>query len=451
MRYLPHTQSEIDEMLEVIGISSLDELFAPIPGHLQLDGPLDLPEPMDELTLDAHMRELADSCRMSGGTLSFLGAGLNEHYLPHAISQLLLRSEFATAYTPYQPEISQGTLQAIFEYQSMMAAILDLDVVNASMYDGAHATAEGLLMALRANNRQRALLAPTLHPEYRQVAATYLAPSAELLTAGPISDQGTVDLASLRTLLATDKQIGCVAVGSPNFLGCVEPMAEIHSLCSEAGIPLLQAFTEPLAFGVLKPPGQVGASIATGEAMTLGSSLGFGGPSLGVFAITNQLVRHMPGRLSGQTVDQEGRTGYVLTLSTREQHIRRERATSNICTNQGLCATATAIYFALLGKEGYRRLAGLNLSRAEFAKRSLAQVSGVIIPFGAPTFNEFTIELPCEAAQLAEECAQDGLIIGLPLSRFFPERTRQLIVAVTEVHTRSAIERLVATIADKLR
>jgi glycine dehydrogenase subunit 1 len=446
VRFLPHTDDEIVEMLAEIGVDSLDDLFEPIPAALRLRRPLDIEPGIDEMTLTARLQAIADRNIISRSTVSFLGAGLYEHYVPHAVGQLLLRSEFLTAYTPYQPEISQGTLKTLFEYQSMMATLLGLDVANASMYDGAHGAAEAALMAMRLTRKSTALVSPLLHPEYRDVISTYLGHNATGVTLDTTADDGTTDLDGLERTLEATPDAACVVIQSPNFWGCIEPVQKIADLCKASKALLVVTFNEPLAFGVLEPPGELGADIAAGEAMTLGNSIGFGGPSLGVFAARKQYLRQMPGRLAGQTVDAEGREGYVLTLSTREQHIRRARATSNICTNQGLCATAAAIYLSLVGKQGLVELSRINLSKAEYAKAQLTGLPGVSLRYSAPTFNEFTLRLPLDAATLVEQCAKDGVLCGVPASRYFPERPDELLVAVTELHSREAIDRLVASV-----
>lgn len=446
MRYHPHTDDEIGEMLQVAEVGSLDDLFAPIPDNLKLNRVLELPSALDEIALDDHLNRLAESNRDGRKTSSFAGAGVYEHYVPHAVRQLIQRSEYLTAYTPYQPEISQGTLKVLFEYQTMMAEILGLDVANASMYDGAQATAEAALMAMRVKRRQSAVICSSVHPQYVEVMRTYLRHTAEILPTVALTDAGVTDVVELQRLLESSKDIACVVLQTPNAFGCVENVQQVAQLCEQNGVLLVVAFNEPLAFALLKPPGQLGADIAAGEAISLGSAMGLGGPSLGVFAARQQFVRQMPGRLSGKTVDSSGREGYVLTLSTREQHIRRARATSNICTNQGLCATATAIYLSLLGKQGFTELAKVNLSKAEYAKKRLTSLPGIELRYPTPTFNEFTLTLPVAADELTKACVDLGVLPGVSLAPWDEQRSSELLVAVTEVHTKQAIDRMVDTV-----
>ena len=451
MRYLPHTHDDIDEMLKVAEVGSLDDLFAPIPDNLKLNRDLELPPALDEIALDEHVNQLAESNRDGRKTCSFAGAGVYEHYVPHAVRQLIQRSEYLTAYTPYQPEISQGTLKVLFEYQTMMAEILGLDAANASMYDGAQATAEAALMAMRVKRRQSVLISSSVHPQYVEVMRTYLRHTAEIHPTVGLTNAGITDAAQIQRSLESSKDIACVVIQTPNAFGCVEDVQQAAQICQQNGALLVIAFNEPLAFALLKPPGELGADIATGEAISLGSAIGLGGPSLGVFATRQKFVRHMPGRLSGKTVDSSGREGYVLTLCTREQHIRRARATSNICTNQGLCATATAIYLSLLGKQGFTKLAKVNLSKAEYAKKRLTSLTGIELRYPTPTFNEFTVVLPCDADALVKACVEQDVLPGVSLGSWGKERSSELLVAVTEVHTKQAIDRMVGAVERALR
>ncbi|MCF8062322.1 MAG: aminomethyl-transferring glycine dehydrogenase subunit GcvPA, partial [Deltaproteobacteria bacterium] len=369
MRYLPHTPEEIASMLETAGAGSLEDLFTAVPPECRRGAAMDLPPAMTEWDLSRHMAGLAGSTASADACLSFVGAGSYEHYVPATVRALLQRSEFYTAYTPYQPEMTQGTLQAIYEYQTMIARLLGMDVANASLYDGASSLAEALLMAVRVTRKKRVAVSRAVHPHYRQVVGTYLAPTGYELVELPFLDEGVTDLSSL----GPDTDFAAVALQSPNVFGCLEDVRGAADRIHEAGGLLVSAFSEPLAFGLFRSPGGQGADIACGEGQSFGIPQSFGGPLLGLFATRQKYVRSVPGRLVGKTVDQEGRRGFVLTLATREQHIRREKATSNICTNNSLCALAAAIYLAGLGGSGLRELARLNYDKAEHLKVRLKE------------------------------------------------------------------------------
>ena len=390
MRWLPHTDADLAAMLARVGIESLDALFDAIPGDCRPDGAPIVAKALTEWELDRHMDALAAATAIDPDYKIFLGAGSYHHHIPEIIHHLLRRGEFNTSYTPYQPEVSQGTLQAIYEYQTLVTRLLGMEVANASVYDGASALAEALLMAVRLTGRRHIAVSRAVHPYYRQVAATYLRPMACRITQLPYAPDGRTDLSALDRL----DNLAAVAVQSPNFFGCLEDLGRAADTAHGDHQALLVAcFSEPLAFGLFRSPGELGADIACGEGQSLGLPRSFGGPGLGLFAGRMKHVREMPGRIVGQTVDSRGARGFVLTLATREQHIRRERATSNICTNQGLCAMAAAMYMACLGGSGFRRLARLNHDKAGYLKNSLSQ-AGVSVPFGAATFNEFVIRLP---------------------------------------------------------
>jgi glycine dehydrogenase subunit 1 len=444
MRYLPHTDDEIRAMLERIGVGSIDDLFAPIPESHRLERPLDLEPALDEASLMGHLEQLADR-NDAARALSFLGAGLYDHHVPPAVDQLLMRSEFYTAYTPYQAEVSQGTLQSIFEFQTIVAELFGLEVANASMYDGASATAEALLMARRVTKRRRCVLSRALHPEYVETARTYLKSIDEggaPIDLAPMTEDGTTDLAALEGLV--DDQTAAVVVGYPTFLGTVEDLAEIAEICKAKGALLVTATAEPYALSLLKPPGALGADIAVGEGQPLAVPPQLGGPGVGLFAAKKKYVRQLPGRLVGETVDADGKRGFVLTLSTREQHIRRERATSNICTNHGLIALAFTIRTAMLGRRGFEQVGRLCLSRAEYLKKRIGELDRFSVPNGAPTFNEFVVRREeGKAAPLLAALAAKGILAGVDLGRFYPERDHELLVAVTERHDRAALDRLV--------
>ena len=448
MRYLPHTEEDIRLMLERIGVDSVDDLFAPIPASHRLDRPLALEPALDELSLMKHLGELADK-NDAARALSFLGAGMYDHHIPPAMDQLLLRSEFYTAYTPYQAEVSQGTLQAIFEFQTIVCELFGLEVANASMYDAASAVAEAVLMSRRVTGRKRAVISRALHPEYVETARTYLKSvddDGPALDLAPMLASGTTDLAALAELV-TD-ETAAVVVGYPNFLGCVEDLAKLREICSEKGALLVTATSEPYALSVIKPPGAYGVDIAVGEGQPLAVPPQLGGPGVGLFATRKDHIRQLPGRLCGETVDADGQRGYVLTLSTREQHIRRERATSNICTNNGLIALAMTIRTSMLGRRGFAQVGRLCLSRTEYLKTCIDDLDRFNVVHGAPTFNEIVVRREDgKAAPLLAALAAKGILAGVDLGRFFPERDHELLIAVTEKHTRADLDRLVDALA----
>ncbi len=450
MRYLPHTERDIAEMLETIALPDLDSLFASIPDEIRLQRPLQLPPTLSESELLRELKQLAAANAGDDRFTRFLGGGAYDHFIPAVIDQLILRSEFYTAYTPYQPEISQGTLQAIFEYQSLICQLTGMEVANASMYDGASACAEGVLMAVRAaKKRRKVLLSAALHPEYRETVATYCRYLEIELVTLPYDASGGTDLAALEAAL--DEETAAVVVGYPNFFGVVEPLAQVAEQAHNAGARLVTAVAEPLALGLYKSPGELGADIVVGEGQSFGIPLSYGGPYLGFFAARKSDVRSMPGRLVGQTVDQAGERGFVLTLATREQHIRREKATSNICSNEGLCALMATIYLALLGKQGIREVAQQNFAKADYARKALAQLPGVTLPFAGACFNEFVIELPKPVEDVLTHLEEHAILGGIPLSASYSELDRHLLVCVTEQNSRAEIDALVAALGGGLR
>ena len=439
MRYLPHTPEEIGAMLREVGAGDLDALFETIPEECRRSDDMPLPEPMTEWELNAHMSDLAARTAASPQYRVFVGAGSYDHFIPAATSYLLGRSEFSTAYTPYQPEISQGTLQAIYEYQTFVTRLLGLDVANASMYDGASALAEALLMSIRITRRKKVAVSSLIHPLYRRVVRTYLAPTGYEIVELPYTKEGRTDLSGLNTL----DDLASVAVQSPNFLGCIEDLQAMGTTVhAESKTMMITCFSEPLAYGLLKNPGSLGADIACGEGQSFGIPRTFGGPGLGIFAARNKFVRNMPGRLVGQTVDRNGRRGFVLTLSTREQHIRRERATSNICSNQGLCATNAIMYLATLGGSGIRQLARLNRDKAEYLKGALVK-AGVDIPFSAPTFNEFVAEFPAGFSDTWKDLLAKKIVAGLPLAPYYNDMANHYLLCATETIGREDMDLLV--------
>ena len=452
MAYSPHTADDRARMLDAIGVHSIDDLFADIPASLRSRG-LELPPPDSEAELAARLRRLAGANRVD--LASFLGAGAYRHFVPAAVDQLLLRGEFYTAYTPYQPEISQGTLQTIYEYQSMLAELTGLDVVSASHYDGATATAEGALMACRATRRERVLISAAVHPHYRQTLCTYfggaslIAEEIPLVAEGPAA--GTTDLAALEQMLAdTDHPVGGVIAANPSFLGLLEPMAEIGRLAHAAGA-LFVAVVEPVSLAVLATPDQYGADIAAGEGQPLGISLSYGGPYLGILACREPLVRQIPGRLVGMTTDLDGRRAFVMTLRAREQDIRRERAASNICTNQALCALAAGIYLSAVGPHGLRDVAALGATRAAELERALAD-SGARRVHSAPYLNEFAVRVP-DARAVHRRLLSRGVLAGLPLAGTYPNDRSladALLVCATEVTTAEDIAAFAAALRAEL-
>ena len=439
MRYLPQTHEDIEKMLQVVGVDSLDDLFSSIPADCRRKETLNLPEALTEWELNRHMEDAAGTMGAAPGYRVFLGAGSYNHHIPEIVRQLLNRSEVYTAYTPYQPEISQGTLQAIYEYQTMVSRLLGMEVTNASMYDGASALAEALLMAVRVSRRKKVAVSRAVHPLYRRVVQTYFAPTGYEVTEIPFQPDGRTDLARLDNL----DELAAVAVQSPNFFGCIEDLeavgARVHS---DDKTLFVTAFSEPMAYGILKRPGDCGADIACGEGQSFGIPQSFGGPGLGMFTSLKKYVRNMPGRLIGKTVDREGRTGFVLTLATREQHIRRERATSNICSNQGLCATAAVMYMAALGGTGIRELAQLNHDKAAYLKSAL-QAAGLAAPFQAPVFNEFVVKFPPGFKDTHAQLLEKKIVAGLPLAPYYPELEDHYLFCATETATREDMDALI--------
>jgi len=441
MRYLPHTDEDIAAMLETIGANSLDDLFSIVPKDCRFEGALDLPEPLTEWELGDHMGALADTMAAGPRYKAFMGAGSYEHHIPESVSYLLGRSELSTAYTPYQPEMSQGTLQAIYEYQTLVTRLLGMEVANASLYDGATALAEALLMAIRITRRRKVAVSKAVNPLYRRVVRTYFEPTGfEMLELDYLED-GRTDLSAIDGL----EELAAIAVQSPNFFGVIEDLRAVGDIAHKDKTLFVAAFTEPLAYGILKTPGEQGADIACGEGQSFGIPQSFGGPGLGVFSCKKDYMRSMPGRLVGQTVDADGKRGFVLTLATREQHIRREKATSNICTNNSLCALASAMYMASLGGGGFRELAALNRDKSEYMKKALEK-AGCRITFDGPTFNEFVVEFPGDPNDGYTRLLDRKIIAGLPLAPYYPELEGKHLLCVTEVRTKADMDALVEEI-----
>jgi glycine dehydrogenase subunit 1 len=441
VRYIPNSPEERQEMLHALGLNSAEELFDSIPADALLRGPLKTPAALSEIELLERFESLAAK-NAAARRPSFLGAGAYSHYAPTIVDSLIQRSEFFTAYTPYQPEISQGTLQAIFEFQTLVCQLTGMDVANASMYDGSTAMAEAVLMAERVTRRSRVLVSAAVHPEYMQVTETYVAHAGiELGRLGVDAETGRTAFDDA----ALDKTVAAVVVQSPNFFGCVEDLKALADRAHAAGALLVVVVTESASLGLLRSPGACGADIVAAEGQSLGVPLSFGGPYVGLFATREQYARQMPGRLVGIAYDREGRRGFVLTLATREQHIRREKATSNICTNEGLIALAATIYMTTLGRKGLQEVAAQCAQKAAYARRRIAAVEGFSLPFSAPVFNEFVVRAPVEAAGLLRRlAAEHNLTGGLALSPFFPERPNDFLVCVTETNKRGEIDALAA-------
>ncbi len=438
MRYLPHTDADIASMLKVAGADNLEGLFPTVPEDCRCTDDLRLPEPLTEWELNDFIDALAGNIAVSPEYKIFIGAGSYEHYIPSSASYLLSRSEFVTSYTPYQPEMSQGTLQAIFEYQTLTSRLLGMEVANASLYDGASALAEALLMATRITRRNKIAVSSLIHPMYRRVVETYLKPTGFEIIELPYLENGRTDL----THLGGMEDLAAVAVQSPNFFGCVEDLKAVGEKAQEHKTIFITSFTEPLAYGLLKNPGSLGADIACGEGQSLGIPRSFGGPVLGMFAAKMKYVRNMPGRLVGETKDKDGKRGFVLTLATREQHIRRAKATSNICTNSGLCALASAIYMASVGGTGVRELALLNHDKAAYLKSELEK-AGFTIPFNSPFFNEFVVKFPDGFETTYQQMLENKIVAGLPLASYYPELAGHYLMCATETKSKEDIDILI--------
>ena len=426
-------------MLEIVGLKSADELFRSIPSDVQLNRALNITEPLAESEVIGAMENLAAQ-NSAARKPSFLGAGVYSHYSPTIVDHLLQRSEFFTSYTPYQPEISQGTLQYIFEFQTLIAQLTGMDVANASMYDGSTSTAEAVLMAQRVTRRDKILIAASVHPEYTEVTRTYTQHGDAAIETVAF-DKTTGRIADLEKL---DDKTACLIVQSPNFFGCVEDLTALSEKAHAVGALLIVVVTEAISFGLLKSPGACGADIVVGEGQSFGIPMSFGGPHLGLFATREKYVRQMPGRLAGIAHDKNGTRGFVLTLSTREQHIRREKATSNICTNQGLIALAATIYMEAMGKKGLQEVAAQNAQKAAYAKKQIAAIEGFSIPFSSPTFNEFVVRAPRNATEILEKLRLENEIIGgFALSKYYGESENDFLVCVTETNTKAQIDGLI--------
>ena len=442
MPYVSNTENDRQEMLKEIGASSIEELFSDIPADLRVEGDLNVPGPLSEIELVRHMEMLAGMGRRGGGSLSFLGGGIYDHSVPAVVRHITGMPQFYTAYTPYQAEVSQGTLQSIYEFQSLIARLAAMDVANASMYDGATAAAEAVLLAISATRKRRVLVSGTVSPSVRTVVRTYLESLDADIVELPVED-GVTSVASIEAGL---EDAACLLVQHPNFLGLLEPVRELSERL-DGTCALFLTSVDPLSLAVLRAPGDYGAAIAVGEGQCLGSPVGYGGPLLGFMAARKQYLRKLPGRIVGATADAEGRRGYVMTLQTREQHIRREKATSNICTNEGLVALAATVYLSLLGRTGFRELATHVTAKAHYAADALAAVPGVSLRFDRPFFREFVVDLPFAADHAQGALAEAGIRPGIACGKYYHGMERSLLVSVTEKHSRRDIDTLASGLA----
>jgi glycine dehydrogenase subunit 1 len=445
MPYIVNTAEDQRVMLEAIGVASLEELFAAVPEELRLKRPLAIPAALTEMELTAHLARLAKKNSPAGEKVCFLGGGSYDHFIPAIVDAIAARGEFYTSYTPYQPEASQGNLQAFFEYQTLIAQLTGMEVSNASLYDGGSAAAEAVLMSIGVTGRRaRAVTAASVHPEYRRILATYLKDlGIELVTLG--TPDGTISPAELAAAVNADT--ACVLVQHPNFFGCLEQVEQLAEIAHAAGAMFVVS-VDPISLGLLKRPGDYGADIVVAEGQSLGSPMSYGGPYLGILACREKFVRRMPGRIAGQTVDRRGKRCWVLTLQTREQHIRREKATSNICTNQGLLALRATVYLAAMGPQGMREAAELCLRKSHYASDRLTAGGQFAPAFDRPTFKEFVIRDPHgHVEELLSQASEEGFFAGVPLGRWYPELADSFLVTVTEKRSREEIDALASCLA----
>jgi glycine dehydrogenase subunit 1 len=446
--YIPHTDADRTAMLAAVGVASIDDLFRDIPSHAQVRG-LNLPPALSEMEAVRALSALAGRNADASQYACFLGAGAYRHFIPSVVGHVIGRSEFYTAYTPYQPEVSQGTLQTIYEYQSLITELTGMDAANASMYDGGSAVGEAVIMATAITKRRKTVLATTLHPHYRQTAKTYAeGPQLQIVEIGPQLGQsfdGRLPLDTVRAAL--DEETAALVVQQPNFLGSIENLSALADAAHAVGALLVVAIN-PIALGILETPGTAGADIVVGEGQPLGIPLSYGGPWLGIFATREQHIRQMPGRIVGMTTDLDGRRGFVLTLQTREQHIRRERATSNICTNVALCALASTVYLSTVGKAGLRQVANLCVQKAHYAAERLGALPGFALANGSPFFHEIVLRCPAPPETIQRRLAEQGILAGYALGRDYPALADALLLCFTEANTREEIDRLVVGLAE---
>ncbi len=442
MRYLPHTDEDIRTMFDAIGVKDFEELFSTVPESCRYDKVMELPDPKTEWSLNSYMAEVRSMMKVTPEHTVLIGAGRYQHHIPCSIPTVMGRQEFLTAYTPYQPEMAQGTLQGLFEYQTLTARLLGVDVANASMYDGASALAEALLMGIRiGRKKKRVAVSAAIHPNYREVVDTYFKPTEFEVIELPFLEDGRTDLSAL----SSEEGLAAVALQSPNFFGVIEDMENAAAVIHDAGALFVATFSEPMAFGLLKSPGSCGADIVCGEGQSFGMPKSFGGPGLGMFGCKDKFVRSMPGRLVGQTKDLDGKRGFVLTLSTREQHIRREKATSNICSNQGICTLTAAMYMASAGGSGLRTLAKLNFDKTEYLKQGLKE-AGATICFDSPTFNEFVVEFKDDFKSAQKKLMDQGIVAGLDLSKFYQGFDNRYLFCVTETASKDVLDTVISEV-----
>ena len=448
MSYISLSDKDRKEMMAKIGISSLDELFSTIPKDIMLKRELNVPSPMTELELIQFFEKITQKNSYQN-YLSFLGAGAYSHVIPYIVDYLSSRGEFISPYTPYQPEVSQGTLQIIFEFQTLICQLTGMDIANASLYDGASAAAEAVLMAHRLKGKSKVIIAKTLHPHYRRVIQTYVKNLGVEIEEIKYSETGEFDLKDLRKKL--DDKTAAVVFQSPNFMGIIENLKKISDLAHSVQALSIAVVTEPVSLGILEAPGKLGADIVAGEGQSFGLPLSFGGPYLGFMACCKEYIRQFPGRIAGQTKDVDGKRGFVLTLSTREQHIRRERATSNICTNQAWCALRATIFLETLGQEGLKELAWQNIQKANYALEKLSQIKGIERKFKGNSFNEFVLEFSGGFEKISRSLRKKGIIGGLNLGEYYPELKKCALVCVTEMHKREEIDKLAAILKEGVK
>jgi glycine dehydrogenase subunit 1 len=448
MSYISLSDHDKQAMLSAIGVASVEDLFCCIPEEIRMKGDLDLPSPMGEPDLVRHFQGISAK-NIASGCLSFLGAGAYSHYIPYVVDYLSTRGEFLSPYTPYQPEVSQGTLQVIFEYQTLISQLTGLEIANASLYEGASAAAEAVLMANRLKNKPKILVGRAAHPEYRKVIRTYVKNLPIRIEEIGYSDKGDIDIRDLDRKI--DSETSAVVCQSPNFLGVVENLDRIAEIAHSRQVLFVAVVAEGASLGALKAPGASGADIVAGEGQSFGLPLGFGGPYLGFMSCRKEFVRQFPGRIAGETKDVDGRRGFVLTLSTREQHIRREKATSNICTNQGWCALRAAIYLETLGREGLRQLAYQNIQKSNYALERLTEIPGVRRKFAGPIFNEFAVDFGGRWRAVDEHLRRNGVLGGLSLEPDYPELKGCALVCVTETHRKEDIDKMAGLVGEALR
>jgi len=446
LRYIPNSPEERTEMLEAIGLKSAEQLFDSIPHELRLQRPLNTPAALSEIELLDKFERLGQQ-NAAARRISFLGAGAYSHYIPTIVDHIISRSEFFTAYTPYQPEISQGTLQTIFEFQTLVCQLTGMEVANASMYDGSTALAEAVLMAERVTRRSKVVASAAVHPQYLEVVNTYVQHAGIHLELADFDAKTGQSAAALAA--AVDDQTAALVVQSPNFFGCIEDLKAVADAAHAKGALLVVAITEAMSLGLLKSPGACGADIVIAEGQSFGVPLSFGGPYVGLFATRDKYARQIPGRLVGEAYDKKGRRGFVLTLATREQHIRREKATSNICTNEGLIALAATVYLEAMGRRGIQETAQQCLQKAAYAAKRIASLNGFSLSFSAPFFNEFVVRGPLNSVELLARLAKEkGIEGGIALSRFMADRDKDFLICVTETNTREQIDTLVTALSE---